>query len=229
MIATRSLVLTIWLRVRLPRRVKPDHRAQASRGPRCGPSMATKCQSKWSGRYNRNRLPAPAMEDLKAHRHWREVSPEPTQYAVPAVGAAARAMELIVRAPDGVGLSDLARQLALPKSTLRNVLVTLRARGWLEYDPAARRYRMGQAFAAVARVAASHLDPLTMIKPHMERLAALTRLTCAVAERLDDGFIIQAKAESPDAVRVTVVTGERQQWGAGALARALLSGVPDTE
>jgi len=138
-------------------------------------------------------------------------------------------MELIVRAPDGVGLSDLARPLALPKSTLRNVLVTLRARGWLEYDPAARRYRMGQAFAAVARVAASHLDPLTMIKPHMERLAALTRLTCAVAERLDDGFIIQAKAESPDAVRVTVVTGERQQWGAGALARALLSGIPDPE
>src|SRR5262245_12410493 len=88
--------------------------------------MATKCQSKWSGRYNRNRLPAPAMEDLKAHRHWREGPPEPTQYAVPAVGAAARAMELIVRAPDGVGLSDLARQLALPKSTLRNVLAKLR-------------------------------------------------------------------------------------------------------
>jgi DNA-binding IclR family transcriptional regulator len=138
-------------------------------------------------------------------------------------------MELIVREPVGFGLSDLARQLALPKSTLRNVLVTLRARDWLEYDPAARRYRMGQGFAAVAGVAASHLDPLTMIKPYMERLAALTRLTCAVAERLDDGYIVRAKAESPDAVRVTVVTGERQPWGAGALGRALLSGIPDRE
>jgi DNA-binding IclR family transcriptional regulator len=68
-----------------------------------------------------------------------------------------------------------------------------------------------------------------MISPHMERLAALTRLTCAVAERLDDGYIVKAKAESPDTVRVTVVTGQRQQWGAGALARALLSGIPDRE
>jgi DNA-binding IclR family transcriptional regulator len=88
---------------------------------------------------------------------------------------------------------------------------------------------MGQGFAAVAHHAAARLDPLTMIKPHMERLAALARLTCAVAERVDDGYIVQAKAESPDAVRVTVVTGERQHWGAGALARALLSGIPDRE
>jgi DNA-binding IclR family transcriptional regulator len=173
------------------------------------------------------------MENVRAlaHRALEEVSPEryPTRYAVPAVEAAVRAMELIVREPFGAGLSDLARQLALPKSTLRNVLLTLRARDWLEYDATARTYRMGQGFAAVARVGAPRLDPLMMIRPHMERLAALTRLTCAVAERVDDGYIVQAKAESPDAVRVTVVTGERQQWGAGALARALLSGIPDRE
>ena len=138
-------------------------------------------------------------------------------------------MELIVRESAGVGLSDLARQLGLPKSTLRNVLLTLRARNWLEYDAASRTYRMGQGFAAIAGMAASRLDPVMMIMPQMERLAALTRLTCAVAERTEDGYIIQAKAESPDAVRVTVVTGERQAWGAGALARALLSGFSDRD
>jgi DNA-binding IclR family transcriptional regulator len=171
------------------------------------------------------------MDDVASTRRLREVSPEAdaVRYAVPAVGAAARAMELIVREPSGIGLSDLARQLALPKSTLRNVLLTLRARDWLDYDSISRTYRMGQAFAAVARVASSLLDPLTMIRPHMERLAALHRLTCAVAERGDQGYVVQAKAESPDAVRVTVVTGEREQWGAGALARALLSGIPDGE
>jgi DNA-binding IclR family transcriptional regulator len=173
------------------------------------------------------------MEDLSlaARRPLKEAAPEPysTRYAVPSVDAAVRAIELIAREPLGLGLSELARQLALPKSTMRNVLLTLLARGWLEYDATARTYRIGQGFAAVARVAAPRLDPLLMIRPHLERLAALARLTCAVAERVGDGYIVQAKAESPDAVRVTVVTGEHQPWGAGALARALLSGVPDRE
>ncbi|HEY0187979.1 MAG TPA: IclR family transcriptional regulator [Cellulomonas sp.] len=51
--------------------------------------------------------------------------------------------------PEGIGLTDVARESAVPKATCHRVLTVLEDDGWVSIDPGTRRYRIGLGLLSV--------------------------------------------------------------------------------
>jgi DNA-binding IclR family transcriptional regulator len=56
-----------------------------------------------------------------------------------------------------MGLVDLARFAKLDKATTSRLLVALAAKGFVEQDPATRRYRLGAALVRFSRASVKRL------------------------------------------------------------------------
>ena len=63
-------------------------------------------------------------------------------------------LDAIGEAPEGLGQSDLAERLGLPRTTVYRLLATLVARGMVRRDPLRKVYRLGFRCFEMARQAA---------------------------------------------------------------------------
>lgn len=63
--------------------------------------------------------------------------------AIQSIERAAAIMALVAQAPFGIGVSEVAGALALPKATVHGLLRTLHGVGYVEQDPRTGKYRMG--------------------------------------------------------------------------------------
>jgi DNA-binding IclR family transcriptional regulator/sugar lactone lactonase YvrE len=104
-------------------------------------------------------------------------------------------LELVTGAPDGLGQTEIAAKLALPRTTVYRLLATLVARGLLRRDPLRKVYRLGfrgfemarKAFAAPDLVGAAvgELRALRDLTGETSYLAALDGLDVVSLERCD--------------------------------------------
>jgi len=142
-------------------------------------------------------------------------SPQPQ--LVPAVDRAVRMLEALRYSEQGRGISELARDLEIPKSSAYQIAVTLVHHGLLECDPATRRYRPGAALSRLSTAARLSLPELA--QPYLERLAARTRMTALLGVRDGDGVVLAAKQESPEPVGISAPLGHRLDGRAGVFGK----------
>ena len=111
-------------------------------------------------------------------------------------------------AVDGdLGVSDIARRLAIAKSTAHRVLTTLAGRGFIEQDPDSGLYRLGLHLYELGQLTISRNTLRHAALPTLRRIASQTRLTANLAI-----------ADGPDVVfleRVELGAGERILGHAG--------------
>jgi DNA-binding IclR family transcriptional regulator len=115
----------------------------------------------------------------------------------------------------------VSRQLGIPKSSARNILLTLQARGYVDfsndgYSLGVRTFELGALFLARTKLHAVAL-------PRMEVLAREIGETCHLA--ILDGFevVFIDKVESPNSLRYASRIGGRAPAYATAVGKALLS------
>src|SRR3954451_5436463 len=92
-----------------------------------------------------------------------------------------------------LGVSELSREVGLSRSTTHRYVATLTALGYLQQDPASRRYRLGPrvldlGFAAinameVREIAAPHLQQLSDATGHTVNMAILDGVDIVYVER----------------------------------------------
>lgn len=114
-------------------------------------------------------------------------------------------LEVLARAPGGV--TDIASQLELPKSTVSRILGTLE-----ELDAVERvdgHYRLGSAIGALAAGIAPSRNLIAIARPHLEDLAG--DLDEATGLALPDGFDVHYvdQVECHNPVQVRDWTGTR--------------------
>src|SRR5687768_9688807 len=93
-----------------------------------------------------------------------------TQEPSGSVKSAVRVLDLL-ELLDRVGQlshADIAEALEIPKSSLTQLLRTLVARGYIAFDPAAKAYRLGDAFQRFSRRANDSRDLVTFVGPVLE-------------------------------------------------------------
>lgn len=93
----------------------------------------------------------------------------PYAEAVPSVWRAVRAVEALGARDEGTSLADLSRSLDVTASSLLAILRTLERAGWVQRDPASRRYRLGAALARIG--AASQGGRLMALAQELRRAA----------------------------------------------------------
>jgi len=144
----------------------------------------------------------------------------------PAVKSAARTLEILERlaaAPERPTLGQLARDLGIPKSSLRAILQTLEGRGWVETDATGSRFGLGVRALLVGAAYVDADDVVAVAAGTLDRLAATFGETVHLA-RLDGTEIVYlAKRESRHSLRLFSAIGRRLPAFSTALGKAVLA------
>lgn len=125
---------------------------------------------------------------------------------VESVARAFKIVEALAQSP--AGLSEIARRVDLPKSTVARLLATLEGLEALERDEDGRRYRLGPIVQRLSSAAGGPAQLTAFARPYLDELTTRTGEAAGIA--IPDGFKVhyvdQTEAEHP--VQVRDWTGE---------------------
>jgi DNA-binding IclR family transcriptional regulator len=145
-------------------------------------------------------------------------------YRAPAVSRALQVLSLLERDGDGLGVSDIARHLQIGKGPCFAILKALEAGEMVVCDRKRKAYRLGAALVRLGTAAAGRQKYVEVARRAMERVAAEIGLACFLSAPYgSDEFVVVAKAESPEKVKITLDLGEHFHALGGAHGKALLA------
>jgi len=125
---------------------------------------------------------------------------------VESVARAVKIVEALAQSP--AGLSETARRVHLPKSTVARLLATLEDVEAVERDEDGRVYRLGPMVQRLSEAAGGPAQLTAFARPYLEEMTALTGEAAGIA--IPDGYQVhyvdQTEAEHP--VQVRDWTGE---------------------
>ena len=125
---------------------------------------------------------------------------------VESVARAIRIIEALAMSP--AGLSETARRVELPKSTVARLLSTLEAVEAVERDEDGRMYRVGPMVQRLSTAAGGPAQLAAFAHPYIEELTELTGEAAGVS--IPDGYAVHyvAQTEAEHPVQVRDWTGE---------------------
>lgn len=137
-------------------------------------------------------------------------------------------LRLLAEYRDGAGLTELARQLNSPKSSVHRALAALRRVGFVEQDRE-ERYRLSYDFVRMVFTYYEGLDTVARIRPLLDDLANLFGETCHYAVLQLPDIIYLAKVQAVDArYQLTSSVGGRNPAYRTGVGKALLAhALPD--
>ncbi|SEQ69904.1 IclR family transcriptional regulator [Arthrobacter sp. OV608] len=148
---------------------------------------------------------------------------------VRSVLTAMRVLERLTE-PGLVGVSQLARDLELPKSSVQRMLRTLQEGGWaVEVHGQVTRWTLTPKMFQLGQRHQAGNDLRTIALPVMEQLREETRETIHLATVKGDSVFVLETLDSPQAVRAHVSPGMSIPLLASAHGQALLSTRSDSE
>lgn len=129
--------------------------------------------------------------------------------------------------PDGVGLSDLARQVGMPVSTAHRLLATLLAFGFVHVDVEHKRYSLGLRLFELSHQVASVRKLSEVALPVMRRIVEATTETTLMSVLDGNEMMYLERLDSPQPVRVRGSIGGRGPLYCTAMGKSLLAFQPD--
>lgn len=145
------------------------------------------------------------------------------------VRRAVAALELVAGAPGGRGVSDLARELGVHKSSASRLLATLRSGGLVDVDLSSGRFELGAGFLRLAARAVERRDLAQLSLPFLRDLAARSGETANVSVRRGRFRVALQEVESANPVRMVAGVGHAYPLDRGAPSKVLLAAMPDAE
>lgn len=142
----------------------------------------------------------------------------------PRVGSISQALAILrhlstAQAPEGV--TSIARALGISPSSCFNILKTLTAEQYIDFDSHTKRYTLGWAPVVLARRALDPEGALTSLLPEMEALSSRYRVACSLGRVTGDRTMLIGYSESEAATRIHLRVGHRVPLLAGASGRCI--------
>ena len=130
---------------------------------------------------------------------------------------------------EGASLSELARRVNAPKSSLVSLLSGMVESGHLSKDSSGV-YRLGARMFSLATRIVGSLDLASLARPLLERLAQETGETVLLGALAPSGDVAMYidKVESRSALRYTVSLGEQRDLYSSAIGKLLLAYMPQS-
>lgn len=114
-----------------------------------------------------------------------------------------------------VGVTEIAQQVGLHKSSVSRLLATLESEGWVEQDPTTRRYQLGLGLIAIAGPLLANLNVRRIAYPYLQELATATGETTVLAVWEDSAAVTVEQIASARTVKHTSPLGSRY-WSTGS-------------
>jgi DNA-binding IclR family transcriptional regulator len=143
--------------------------------------------------------------------------------SVRAVERAFLLLETLGRSEHGLTLSQLTRKLALPRSSLYCLLLTLERCGYLHHERPSGRYTFSLKLFSLANSALHAIALRKHAAPVLRDLTQKTLLTVHLGILEHHEVVLMDKVEPPGPVRVATWAGKRMGVHCTALGKALLA------
>lgn len=127
------------------------------------------------------------------------------------------------------GVTDIAAQVGLHKSSVSRILATLEEEAIVERDAESRKYRLGLGLISVAGPMLANLDVRRLALPVLHDLATTTRETAALVVRSGAQAVTVEQVEAPQQIKHTAPLGTRYRTIASASVQVLIAHVPKPE
>lgn len=139
----------------------------------------------------------------------------------PAVNRASAILSELAQSGEGLGISDLARNLSYPKSSVGNIVSALEDERLVERDQG--RFVLGPRLIELGGAYLSRIDRVGRFYPACSRLPDASKETLLLA-RLDGNEIIYlARYDGTQPIRLASDVGKRMPVHVTALGQAMLS------
>lgn len=152
---------------------------------------------------------------------------DPHRYSVPGLERGLRLLQLFDRTTTTLGASDIARSLAIPRSTVFRIVQTLEHLGYLER--AGSVYRLGPAVLRLGFEYLASLELTDLARPIVERLRDQTGYPAQLVIRDGREVVVVLKTHGTSALTSTVGIGTRLPAHATTLGRVLLGDLGEAE
>jgi DNA-binding IclR family transcriptional regulator len=139
-----------------------------------------------------------------------ENSKTTTKRQVPAVTRALAILRLLARAPEPVGVNQIARGLDLVPSTCLHILRILQDEGLVDFDTTTKRYTIGIGILPLARAALHRNSFSTLVQPRLSALSQSFGVTSIATQLSEPGqMVVVALSQSSLPFRLQVDLGSR--------------------
>lgn len=152
-----------------------------------------------------------------------------TQGFVQSVDRALSLLERLAQAPEGLRLSDLARDSGLAMSTAHRLLTTLERRGFAQFDAAQAHWHVGRKAFTVGIAYTRWQSLIATAMPFLRRLRNMTRETANLGVLEDGEVVTLAQVESREIIRAISPPGGRSPVMTSGLGKAIVATWPDAE
>jgi DNA-binding IclR family transcriptional regulator len=144
-------------------------------------------------------------------------------YFAPSVKKAFEILRMISGSRAGMGISELARNLEMAKSTVHGMTSALEETGAVVRDPVTKRYTLGFTLFELGRAAYSQVDIKSLSRPIMENLMEKTGTSVFLGSLNGEHVTILDVVESKSELKITSPIGTTIPLIAGAVGKVLLS------
>ncbi len=146
----------------------------------------------------------------------------------PSVDRALSVLTLLADHPDGMGVSELARALGVPKSSLYVVLTTMEQREFIVKDPVTKQYTLGPQLLVLGL---AYIQRINLLK-EFQTLAAEVARECGETVQLailrGRNVLYIGKQDGTQPVRLASEVGSELPAHTTALGKSLLAGLSDS-
>jgi IclR family KDG regulon transcriptional repressor len=134
-----------------------------------------------------------------------------------------RILELMAASEDGVGITELADELGIDKSSASRLVQTLTSHGYAEQMSGSRRYRLGPQVVRLSRSLLTRMPLRDEAKPFLRQLVDRTGECAHLAILVQGQALYIDQVESPASLRVTTGVGTLAPLHCTALGKCLLA------
>lgn len=153
---------------------------------------------------------------------------EPTTVEIRSVTKALRLLDALGEQPGTLGVSELARQLEIDKSSVSRMLRTLEVAGYVEQDPVSQRYSLGLRMGILGHKALRRMDLRTAARSFLDALAEATGECSHIAILADQRAFYIDQAAPARGVIVDAPIGTLAPVYCTALGKSLLAFQPQS-
>lgn len=141
-----------------------------------------------------------------------------------------RILDLLASSDQPLSISEIARVLNLPRTSLHELVATMVAWSYVEPVPSTLgRFRLGLRLFEMGSQYASHLDVLAEAEAVAREVSAVSGETAHVAVLDGSDVVYIAKVDSPHTVRMVSAVGTRLPSHCTGVGKALLAQLPEDE
>jgi IclR family acetate operon transcriptional repressor len=138
-------------------------------------------------------------------------------------------LEALAGHPDGAGVSQLAREVEFPVSTVHRLLGDLVGRAFVSFDPGKRRYYLGLKIFELSNHVSLAKGLSEVALPSMRRLAEVTEESVFLAVLDGSELVYIERVEGTRSIQIRGAIGSRGPLHSTAQGKAILAFLPEPD